>query len=157
MRAPHQHAVLRALAFGRIRPWDDRGSGSAAAIIFAVLFMSLAAFVIDGGLSISQRERAADIAEQAARYAAQDLDVEAIREGHSGAPINYQNCGSRVATYAREVGLSGPDAAASRCLSANAKQVEVEIQLTYRPVLTGLFYDGAITVHGTSIAESRTG
>ncbi|WP_406218394.1 TadE/TadG family type IV pilus assembly protein [Streptomyces decoyicus] len=156
MRAPSRHTVLRALTFDRVRHGEDRGSGSAAAIIFAVLFMSLAAFVIDGGLSISQRERAADIAEQAARYAAQDIDQEALRSTGE-ARINYQNCGSRVAAYAREVGLSGPDAATSRCLSANAKQVEVEIQLTYRPVLTGLFYDGAITVHGTSIAESRTG
>ncbi|MFD0070515.1 pilus assembly protein TadG-related protein, partial [Streptomyces sp. NPDC127574] len=46
---------------------DDRGSGAGAVIIFALLFLSLSAFVIDGGMSISKRERAADIAEQAAR------------------------------------------------------------------------------------------
>jgi Flp pilus assembly protein TadG len=156
VRALGRRLVRHAVACCRSRRWDDRGSGSAAAIIFAVLFMSLAAFVIDGGLSISQRERAADIAEQAARYAAQDIDLEALRSTGE-ARINYQNCGRRVTAYAREVGLSGPDAAASHCLNADARQVEVEVQLTYQPVLTGLFYDGAITVHGTSIAESRTG
>ena len=57
---------------------DDRGSGAGAVIIFALVFLSLAAFVIDGGMSISKRERAADIAEQAARYAAQDIDLSLI-------------------------------------------------------------------------------
>ena len=150
---------------GRVRrrlergaPLDDRGSGAAAVIIFAVLFMGLAAFVIDGGLSISQRERAADIAEQAARYAAQDIDEEALRESQgANAPILFQNCAARVREFAQEAGLSGPDVAASGCVNANAQRVEVDIRLTYRPVLTGLFYDRDLTVHGTSIAESRTG
>lgn len=137
---------------------DDRGSGAGAVIIFALLFLSLAAFVIDGGLSISQRERAADIAEQAARYAAQDIDRDALYDGTGGpAPINFENCGDRVRAFAQEMGMSGPDIAASRCVAANAQQVEVEIQLTYQPVLTGMFYGGSITVRGRSVAESVVG
>ncbi|MBC3992182.1 pilus assembly protein TadG-related protein [Streptomyces buecherae] len=136
----------------------DRGAGAAAVILFAFLFLALAAFVVDGGMSISQRERAADIAEQAARYAAQDIDEAALRaSGGTSAPINYENCGARVRQFAREAGLSGPDVAASRCVSANAEQVEVEIQLTYEPVLTGLFYNGSFTVRGSSKAESHVG
>lgn len=137
---------------------DDRGSGAGAVIIFALLFLSLAAFVIDGGLSISQRERAADIAEQAARYAAQDIDRDALYDGTGGpAPINFENCGNRVRAFAQEMGMSGPDIAASQCVAANTQQVEVEIQLTYRPVLTGMFYGGSITVRGRSVAESVVG
>lgn len=137
---------------------DDHGSGAGAVIIFALLFLSLAAFVIDGGLSISQRERAADIAEQAARYAAQDIDRDALYDGTGGpAPINFENCGNRVRAFAQEMGMSGPDIAASQCVAANAQQVEVEIQLTYRPVLTGMFYGGSITVRGRSVAESVVG
>ncbi|MEV6313645.1 pilus assembly protein TadG-related protein [Streptomyces sp. NPDC051776] len=137
---------------------DDRGSGAAAVIIFAVLFLTLAAFVVDGGLSISQRERAADIAEQAARYAAQDLDEEALRENSDeAAPINYQNCGARVQAFVREEGLSGNDVGAARCLDGSPEFVEVEVQLTYQPVLTGLFYNGSLTVRGQARAEVRTG
>ncbi|MBT2390826.1 Tad domain-containing protein [Streptomyces sp. ISL-1] len=137
---------------------DDRGSGAGAVIIFALLFLSLAAFVIDGGLSISQRERAADIAEQAARYAAQDIDRDALYDGTGGpAPINFENCGDRVRAFAQEMGMSGPDIAASQCVAANAQQVEVEIRLTYRPVLTGMFYGGSVTVRGRSVAESVVG
>lgn len=148
-------AVRRRVAERRARMGLDRGSGAAAVIIFAVLFLALAGFVVDGGMSISQRERAADLAEQAARYAAQDIDEEALRASNGrNAPINYQNCGSRVAAFARESGLPG---AAARCLRADAQRVEVEVTLTYRPVLTGVFYDRELTVRGTSTAESVTG
>ncbi|MCX5204941.1 pilus assembly protein TadG-related protein [Streptomyces sp. NBC_00237] len=142
----------------RVRAADDRGSGAAAVLIFAFVFLALAAFVVDGGLSISQRERAADIAEQAARYAAQDVDLEALYVDEGGpAPINFANCADRVRAFAREMEMSGPDIAASGCVDADAQQVEATIQLTYRPILTGMFYGGAITVTGTAVAESVAG
>lgn len=137
---------------------DDRGSGAGAVIIFALVFLSLAAFVVDGGLSISQRERAADIAEQAARYAAQDIDREALYDGEGGAaPINAGNCAARVRDFAAEMGMSGADAAASGCVAANAQRVEVRIQLTYQPIFTGMFYGSSIHVSGTAVAENEVG
>jgi hypothetical protein len=137
---------------------DDRGSGAAAVLIFALVFMTLAAFVIDGGLSISKRERAADIAEQAARYAAQDLNVASLRDPNATQPvINYADCDLRVRDFAQQSGLSPADVAASWCPVAQADHVEVSIQLTYQPMLTGFFYDHAVVVHGTAAAESVTG
>lgn len=149
----------------RVRAWgaarrerlDDRGSGAGAVIIFALVFLSLSAFVIDGGLSISKRERAADIAEQAARYAAQDLDTEGIYEGAKGAPINFENCGARAQEFARAIGMRGADVAATHCVTANAEQVEVEVQMTYSPVFTGMFYGGDVTVRGRAVAENAIG
>lgn len=137
---------------------DDRGSGAGAVIIFALVFLSLSAFVIDGGLSISKRERAADIAEQAARYAAQDIDLDALYENEGGsAPINYQNCDARVKTFARQMDMSGADIAATHCVAADAQQVEVEVQLTYQPVFTGMFYGGDVVVHGEGVAQNEVG
>ncbi|MEU8695115.1 pilus assembly protein TadG-related protein [Streptomyces sp. NPDC048665] len=137
---------------------DDRGSGAGAVIIFALVFLSLAAFVIDGGLSISKRERAADIAEQAARYAAQDIDKNALYENQGGAaPIKYQDCDARVKAFAREMGMSTADIGATHCVAADADQVEVEVQLTYQPVFTGLFYGGDVVVHGRSVAKNEVG
>jgi Flp pilus assembly protein TadG len=138
---------------------DDRGSGAGAVIVFALVFLSLAAFVIDGGMSVSQRERAADIAEQAARYAAQDVDKEAVyaNRGKNGAPIRFENCGARVRAFAREMSMPGADIAATHCVAANADEVEVEVQLTYSPVFTGLFYDGDVVVHGRAVAENEVG
>jgi Flp pilus assembly protein TadG len=137
---------------------DDRGSGAGAVIIFAIVFLSLSAFVIDGGMSISKRERAADIAEQAARFAAQDIDREALYDNEGGpAPINFQNCDARVKAFAREMDMTGADIAATHCVAANAQQVEVEVQLTYAPVFTGMFYGGDVVVHGEAVAENEVG
>ncbi|MFC8421813.1 Tad domain-containing protein [Streptomyces sp. NPDC057236] len=137
---------------------DDRGSGAGAVIVFALVFLSLAAFVIDGGMSISKRERAADIAEQAARYAAQDIDREALYDDVGGpAPINHENCDARVKAFAREMGMSGPDIAATHCVAATVEAVEVEVQLTYAPVFTGVFYGGDVVVHGQAVAENEVG
>lgn len=137
---------------------DDRGSGAGAVIIFALVFLSLSAFVIDGGMSISKRERAADIAEQAARYAAQDIDREALYDNEGGpAPINYENCDARVKAFAREMDMSGADIAATHCVAADADQVQVEVQLTYSPVFTGMFYGGDVIVRGEAVAENEVG
>ncbi len=137
---------------------DDRGSGAGAVIIFALVFLSLSAFVIDGGLSISKRERAADIAEQAARYAAQDIDREALYDNEGGpAPINFENCDARVKAFAREMDMSGADIAATHCVVAAVDQVQVEVQLTYSPVFTGMFYGGDVIVRGQAVAENEVG
>ncbi|MBB6419060.1 pilus assembly protein TadG-related protein [Streptomyces sp. AK010] len=137
---------------------DDRGSGAGAVIIFTLVFLSLSAFVIDGGLSISKRERAADIAEQAARYAAQDIDRDALYENEGGpAPINFENCDARVKAFAREMDMTGADIGATHCVAANAEQVQVEVQLTYSPVFTGMFYGGDVVVHGEAVAQNEVG
>ena len=137
---------------------DDRGSGAGAVIIFTLVFLSLSAFVIDGGLSISKRERAADIAEQAARYAAQDIDRDALYENEGGpAPINFENCNARVKDFAREMDMTGADIGATHCVAADAQQVQVEVQLTYSPVFTGMFYGGDVTVHGEAVAQNEVG
>jgi Flp pilus assembly protein TadG len=142
-----------------LRTDADRGSGAAAVIIFAFLFLALAGFVVDGGLSISQRERAADIAEQAARYAAQDIDVEALRNGPAGAKpqINFRNCPARVRDFAAAAGLTGGDLQSMRCSLATADRIEVTVDLTYTPILTGFFYSKPLTAHGTAAAEPATG
>ncbi|WP_405582713.1 pilus assembly protein TadG-related protein [Streptomyces sp. NBC_01190] len=156
LRSPHplhpQHPLRRG--------GGDRGSGTAAVLIFAIVFMALAGFVVDGGLSISKRERAADIAEQAARYAAEDVDTEALRGAPPGGAtpvINTGDCDTRVKQFAEQSGLDPADVAASHCTLADADRVEVTIQLTYQPMLTGFFYDHDVVVHGTAAAESVAG
>ncbi|MFF0728636.1 TadE/TadG family type IV pilus assembly protein [Streptomyces sp. NPDC004134] len=156
VRVPAAH--LRAVLAARVRKLDDRGSGAGAVIIFAFLFMALAAFVVDGGLAISQRERAADIAEQAARYAAQDTDKEALYEGQTEleAPIRHENCNSRVQEFMSHVTVHNGDVESATCTKATARFVEVEIVLSYRPLLTGLALSGPLEATGSAHAEPRT-
>lgn len=151
-------AALRTWLSARRAHLDDRGSGAGAVIIFALVFLSLSAFVIDGGMSISKRERAADIAEQAARYAAQDINLNEIYENPGAAAlINYQNCDARVKAFARQMDMRGGDIAATHCVAADAEQVQVEVQLTYTPVFTGMFYGGDVVVHGDAVAQNEVG
>ncbi|WP_165988203.1 pilus assembly protein TadG-related protein [Streptomyces sp. YIM 98790] len=153
-RAARRAAPLRAAA----RRDRDRGSGAILVVLFAVVVLLLAAFVVDGGLSIASRERAADIAEQAARYAAQDIDEEALRAGDgSVAPINIGNCGARVAEFVAGIELTSAEISGSDCRQgAGPNQVEVFIDVTYRPVFGGLLFQ-TLTVTGTATAEAQTG
>ncbi|WP_283138547.1 pilus assembly protein TadG-related protein [Rhizohabitans arisaemae] len=58
---------------------EDRGSMSVFIVIFSVAVFLLAGLLVDGGAAINARLRAADLAEQAARAAADQIDVEHLR------------------------------------------------------------------------------
>ncbi|WP_431679108.1 TadE/TadG family type IV pilus assembly protein [Kitasatospora sp. KL5] len=137
----------------RRRLSGDRGSGSVAAVLFGLLFITLAAFVIDGGLSIHQRERAADIAEQAARFAAGHIDVDALRSGGAVA-VDTAACTDNVRTFARRSGLSDADVAQSYCEPVGTNAVTAHIALTYTPAMINMFYTDSLTVHGKATAEA---
>lgn len=57
----------------------QRGSMSIFTVIFSVVVFLLAGLLVDGGAAINARLRAADVAEQAARAAADEIDVEHLR------------------------------------------------------------------------------
>lgn len=62
----------------------DRGSVAVFTSVFALAVIFLTALIIDGGIAMNARERAADIAGQAARAAAGDIDVGTLRDtGHA--------------------------------------------------------------------------
>ncbi|MFI0895848.1 pilus assembly protein TadG-related protein [Streptomyces sp. NPDC020983] len=150
-------ARLRALrdACGR---GDDQGSGAIALLIFALLFVTLAAFVVDGGRVLSTRERAADLAEQAARAAAQDIDVDALRSGANlgkTAPILYGNCMSDITRFLTAAGLSADDVRHASC-RGNRRRVTVTVQVTFEPLVTSLFAVKGHAVTGTATAEALT-
>ncbi|WP_235557942.1 pilus assembly protein TadG-related protein [Sphaerimonospora mesophila] len=57
----------------------DRGSMSVFVVIFSAAVFLLAGLLVDGGAAINARLKAADIAEQAARAAADQIDQETLR------------------------------------------------------------------------------
>jgi Flp pilus assembly protein TadG len=57
----------------------DRGSAALFVAIFALPMIFMAGLVIDGGAALEARQRASDIAEQAARAAAGQCDVALLR------------------------------------------------------------------------------
>lgn len=57
----------------------DQGSMSVFVVVFSLVVFLLAGLLVDGGAAINARLRAADIAEQGARAAGDQLDVEHLR------------------------------------------------------------------------------
>lgn len=60
---------------------DDRGTLSLFVVLFTPVVVLLAGLLVDGGIAINARQRAADVAQQAARAGANDLNVTALRSG----------------------------------------------------------------------------
>src|SRR5450759_4709566 len=58
---------------------SERGSIAVFTVVFAIAVIFLTALILDGGIAMNAKERAADIAEQAARAAASNIDVRALR------------------------------------------------------------------------------
>ncbi|CAM5687773.1 pilus assembly protein TadG-related protein [Streptomyces hirsutus] len=80
-----------------------------------------------------------------------------MRTWTSPRPINYENCDARVKAFAREMDISGEDIAGTHCVTASAQGVEVQVQLTYSLVFTGVFYGGDVVVRGQAVAENEVG
>ncbi|MFI7127443.1 pilus assembly protein TadG-related protein [Nonomuraea sp. NPDC050153] len=58
---------------------SERGSMSVFTVLFSVVVFLLAGLLVDGGAAINARLRAADVAEQAARAGADEIDVDHLR------------------------------------------------------------------------------
>lgn len=161
MRAPTVAGVFAAVRAGARRPRGERGSFTFAVIFWALMAMMLAGLVVDGGLAITERQNAGDIAEQAARAGANDLDQGALRAG------TYQLSWPDACTKAKDVAVaSGIDRSAVTCdlpgtmqlpNGQNVPTMTVHVQLRYQPTLIGLFYSGTFIANANATAHPQPG
>jgi Flp pilus assembly protein TadG len=125
----------------RARNPGDRGSVSLWVVIFAFVALSLLILVVDGGQAMIAKSRAADIAEQAARAAADDVNLPALRAGTVA--INAAACAvggpadTLVRTYSKGIGVTatmtdpngGPPCQIVTANGVPAVQVWVQVQM----------------------------
>jgi Flp pilus assembly protein TadG len=122
---------------GRQRDHHERGSVAVFTAVFALAVIFLVALLVDGGSELNARERAADIAEQAARAAATDLVPASLR---NGPPVIDFTTACTYATqaaqaYAQDFG-SGASLGSTTCAEgANPQSVAVTVQVTTQPVI----------------------
>ena len=150
---------------------DDRGSLTAAVVLWTPVVLLLTAFVVDTGFLISQRDRAADLADQAARRVADDLDPAGLRQAPPTYIVATDSDGIHCDTDARNyLAASGADPATtvvSDCVvrtgpgagngnPANVT-VTVTVKLTYRPLFAGMVMPGPVTVTGYGTAHPVVG
>jgi Flp pilus assembly protein TadG len=146
----------------RDRKRDERGSFTIFVVLWSLVIVMVAALVIDVGLAISQRERAADLANQAARAEAQNLSTVVLRQ--SGG-IQIQDGCAEAQSYldaARDsihYGKANIDTGFGDdgCqLNAAGNSVTVQVQLTYSPFVFDLF-SGTVTVTESGTATAAVG
>jgi Flp pilus assembly protein TadG len=125
----------------------DRGSVSLWLVIFAFTTLALLVLVVDGGQTMNAKSRAADIAEQAARAAADDLNVGDLRTGTGTVELGGGACDLRTGPAAQLVadyaaGVPGATATLTGCTQSvtdvggtPSLTVTAKVQFSVRPDL----------------------
>lgn len=140
----------------------ERGSFTFAVVFWALIVMVIAGLVVDGGLAITQRQRAGDIAEQAARAAANDLDQGQLRLGKV---VISANACDAANTLGRN---SSPKVASVTCTPPANRElngrlvssIQVTVTIKYTPILIGMVYEppgGSFTAKATATAYAEAG
>ena len=140
----------------RERRRDERGSFTIFVVLWSLVIVMVAALVIDVGLAISQRERAADLANQAARAEAQNLSTLVLRQ--SGGIQIQGGCGEAEAYLnSAQSSIHYGTASIDGCtLDGAANAVTVTVSLTYSPFVFDLF-SGTVTVTESGTATAAVG
>ncbi|MCW2885857.1 MAG: hypothetical protein QOE54_5153 [Streptosporangiaceae bacterium] len=123
------------------------------AAIFTLTVILLAGLLVDGGLAIHARERAYDIAEQAARAGANDINEDALRATGKVQINDGTACGKAddlMAAYPGEIMSSNCDATTDRVRVT----VRIRVSLQLLSIVPGF---SAFTMTGTASAHPDEG
>lgn len=129
---------------------SERGSVTAYVVTVTPLVFLLCGFVVDGGLMLAQRDRAADIAEQAARRVAADIDLTELRQDRL--VIRADRCWHNAEQIVHAHGEGVVAGCEVRDLTAT-----VTVDIRYRPLLLGAFGIGPATARGSASATVLAG
>ncbi len=155
-RRTHRNGARQDVPHRRVRgrrgTGGERGSLAVFVVVFSVAVLVMAGLLVDGGASINARLRAGDIAEQAARAAADAIDVERLRATGQVRILS----GTRACGRAREVVRNHREAGAvlTRCaVAGGAQRVTTQVRIEWRAIfLTIIGFTG-----GTMTAEASAG
>ncbi len=133
----------------------ERGSMSVFVVVFSVTVFLLAGLLVDGGAAINARLKAADIAEQGARAAADAIDEDELRRTGR---IRLLRDDATVCERARHiVAAQGTDAARlTACVPAGTR-VTVSVSVHWNSIfLAALGFPGD-DMTGTAVAGPDVG
>lgn len=127
----------------------ERGSATIFVVGFAIVLFAGAGLAIDGGRAINARDRATDVAEQAARAGADQLDQRTLRNGGK-VVLDQEAARTRADSFVAAAGYTATTATA-------ADSVTVRASATYRTALLGIVGINTIDVSGIATASPNTG
>jgi len=131
----------------------DQGSVTVFVVFFSMVALALASLLVDAGNAVNAQERAADLAEQAARAAADAVSVADLRTGtvvidQATACTDALNL---IQAYDR---ASQVDAAMTApCTYPSPRQVTVYVSVTTTPLISAFFGSFTMRAHETACAE----
>jgi Flp pilus assembly protein TadG len=135
----------------RVEQRAERGAAAVFVLGMAIVLLVCAGLAIDGGLAINARMRAADDAEQAARIAADSIDVEQLRADGT-LVIDQQLAGSRAATYLGRRGYGG----GQYTVRVDAASVDVDVRDSTDTAFLGLVGIRRFDINATARAVPET-
>jgi hypothetical protein len=133
----------------RARPRGDGGQVTAVVVVSVAGLFLFAGLVIDGGLALAGKVRAADTAQEAARAACQNVDLEHLRATRR---MRLQPDPATAAAHAR-VAAAG-DTARVAVQDAQAEVTVTHVQPTQVLSLIGL---GSLTTTASATAHIERG
>lgn len=149
------------IQFIRVRPARsrERGSVTVFTIVFALAVIFLLALILDGGIAMNARQRAEDIAGQAARAAADSIDLATLRATGQAVmgPGACAAAGQLVTSYVRQL-TSGVDrvtsAAMVSCVAPpGAKVATVRVTVATSPLVPGVLGEFSETAGASATTE----
>ncbi|GAB2916342.1 pilus assembly protein TadG-related protein [Nonomuraea fastidiosa] len=133
----------------------ERGSMSVFTVLFSVVVFLLAGLLVDGGSAINARLRAADVAEQAARAAADQLDVDHLRQTGETRLLGEDQVCARAEEITAAQG--GGDVRFGECTVDGQAQVTVTVSVRWEAFFLGAIgFSGAeMTGEASAAPEAR--
>ena len=130
----------------------DRGSLTIFVVFFVITALVLASLLVDLGNAVNAQERAADLAEQAARAAADTIDTVALRNGvvQIDTAMACANAQQLVSKYDS---VSGVDAAMTNCTFQGPRRATVFVSVKTTPIITTAFGSFTMNAHESACAE----
>jgi Flp pilus assembly protein TadG len=138
----------RRLAATAVR-FADQGSATIFVVGFALVLFAGAGLAIDGGRAINARDKATDVAEQAARVGADQLDQGILRD-RGAVVLDQGEAQFRADSFVRIAGYTPT-------VTTSANTVTVRASATYRTALLGIIGINSIDVSGLATANPVTG
>ena len=129
---------------GRPQGCGERGSVTVFTAVVAIAAVFLLALILDGGSALNAKERAMDIAGQAARAAADTIDLQALRRS-GAAVIGPGACAAAaglVKSYGRLLGTGLDQVTSTTMVSCTAPpgsdRATVLVSVSTRPLVPGI-------------------
>ena len=127
---------------------DERGSVSVWAVLMVTAFTLIVGISVDLVGQITAKQRATDVAAQAARVAGEQTDTNTLMAGSGTVTVHPQHARQAALAY-----IAGADMTGTVTLEAGGTKLMITTTATYRPLFLTSIGIGPLTVTGTSTAR----